>query len=337
MGIELGNYLQGIHMSNLNAVGTVYGLYYKPTAGLNVEFQVADSYLDGKVYLSGATGDLEGFTFHHTYFDTLHMLPNDIGVEVEDVGRIAFTDCTFSGTSTIAGLIGLKITGPGVTPAKVTGSTFNGYSGAGAKALLVDTRTYVITFANNQFSNNAVPAVTDNSSAYVTHQYSNTTIDNKFYSSGAPGNGITMTGGAPGGGATYVNAVGSDPNIQYVFTAAGLPGVDYWFRDGTSGTILSLNDSQSPANSRGLIVNASPTGESPRLQAEPDHNVLIGCKNAQATNATGCMMQIPYMGGTPTGVPASVGGATMVFDVNNNKLCVFSPTAAAWKCTATMN
>jgi hypothetical protein len=335
VGVVAGNYIQGIQLDNINTVGTQYAFKAQPSAGLNIEYNIANSYLDGKTIVSpSGAATIGAVKFHHNYFDGLNGVNNsETQVTIASVGSLDLDHNTYSGpASAKTSVTGLSITGSNVTPAKVVGETFTAFAGTSNVALSVNVSTYTIGFSNLSFSGNTAN-ITDTSS--VSNRYDNSVVDNQHYSWGAGRDGMDCAGGAAGGSVAQCNTVGPDANIQQVWNAKGLPGTDWQFRDGLSRGLLALKDSQNGSSSVGLVGQAAITGVSPSLQPSAG-NLLLGVTGSPlATSVTSGLPQIPYMAGKPTGTPASTGGASMVYDTTDNWLCIYNPTGTpGWKCSA---
>jgi len=97
----------------------------------------------------------------------------------------------------------------------------------------------------------------------------------------------------------------------------------------------------SPSNDKGTL-NLLTTG-TPHVQLSADtaqENFLdfglrVGPAVSLGTNSTANFLLIPFMAGTPTGVPANAGnGIAVVYDTTAHKLWAYDNIAAAWKSVA---
>jgi hypothetical protein len=160
-GVELGNYLQGIHLDNVNTLNMQYALYSAPTAGINEEINVANSYLMGRTLLDGTATPLNSVTIHDTYFDGLGNLLGSGAtlVALTNVPVLTLHGNTYNGNSN--GITGLSLTGS-FYESSISGEKFGGFLGVGGLAVSLANTTYVVGLSNSNFINNTTN-VTDTS------------------------------------------------------------------------------------------------------------------------------------------------------------------------------
>ncbi len=97
LGVNLGNYLQGMHLRNINTVGMDYALKINPLLGLNVEFQVISSYLNGKVLIGPQSQALTGtITGTALVLDAAPATPLTVGTSLvfSNAGTLSNTTIT---------------------------------------------------------------------------------------------------------------------------------------------------------------------------------------------------------------------------------------------------
>lgn len=329
--LEMGNYVQGVTVSNMNVVNGQYAIYWVPTAGTNSNLTVANSYLDGQVSLSGASATLNTIWIYGSQLDSLATTTTGwTNLAINTAGAVLLENNIFRGSSASTNQIGLSISGLlyGVT---VNNNRFAAFSGTGGVALSATNTTYNINFSGNSFAYNNTPAIID--ATAVGNVYINTIIDNFHHltGNGLTQNGISLSSGLSGTSLANVNLQGPDTNVGAVLSAQGLPEVDWYFRDGHAHSILRLRDSGDATVDAGLDILGAAAGISPSiLPVTTTNNFYLGCANAYATNAAGCFPQIPTMAGMPTGTPATTGGASIVYDTTHGELWAYSPTTSAW-------
>jgi hypothetical protein len=166
-GLLIGDYLQGVHVHNLNTVNTKNALKVIPTVGGQglEEIHISDSYLHGQVTFGNASFPTVLFAVFvtGTYFDSIGGVIPANGAHVSIIGtsQIVFSNNIFNGPSTAtANVTGLKLTtGAGAFEQLFTGNLFQAYL-AGGVAIALDSTTKNIMFVGTSFLNNTT-AVTD--------------------------------------------------------------------------------------------------------------------------------------------------------------------------------
>ena len=84
-------------------------------------------------------------------------------------------------------------------------------------------------------------------------------------------------------------------------------------------------------NALNVQIKAAQGTGSPSITT-PNANLFLG-SSGLPTNATTGMIQIPSVGGLPTGTPQNASsGATMIYDSVDAKLCVYTANVGVWKC-----
>lgn len=164
IGLSLGNYLQGVHVSNQNTINTLYSVKSIPTAGVNVEIQISGSYLFGKFLLSpSGAASLNSVKLTDTYFDAGNLSASDLHVSIVGVPIATLIGNTFNGmVSAVANTVGLNIDGAGFNQI-VSGNTFQAY-GNGGIGVKLGASTSSIHLNGNVFKNNSTD-VADSGSA----------------------------------------------------------------------------------------------------------------------------------------------------------------------------
>ena len=175
VGVNLGDYLQGIHLTNVNTVQTRIALNCVPNNGLNVEIQITGCYLDGRcVFTPGGTAAIQSVKVVNTYFDSDLMLTGDRQVLFTAVPILLIAGCTFHGRgSAVTGVFGLSIVGLAGDSAPVnqtyltnlSNNQFVSYAGGGT-GLSIAATVFNLFASGNQFianSNDVADAGTNSS------------------------------------------------------------------------------------------------------------------------------------------------------------------------------
>ncbi len=276
-----------------------------------------------------------------TYFDALNgVAAGDTHVYLNQIGDLRLDEDHFQGKAGEDGIIGLSINGTNVVPGHVIASSFTGYGSPNgtAKGVAIQQNAikFPIEFLGNSMMANSIDCQDNNT---VDDPWEGTNLSNNQHMSNmecgptGPGNGVNMTGGRAGGKAQAWVTAGSDPAIQTVWIAKGLPGIDFNFLDGVGNTLLALHDSQSgtAGGSDGIGAFGAPAGKTPYLGPNhPADDILLGMPGPLAPSTGGGLPQIPFTNGTPTGTPATTGGATMLWNDSTKTLNIYSPGAASW-------
>ncbi len=106
---------------------------------------------------------------------------------------------------------------------------------------------------------------------------------------------------------------GTTTNVAYIYTDSGN---NMRFVPPTSGGFFIRN------NTDGLNL----------VQVLSSGNVIIGNGAANATTATNLMLMIPFVAGTPTGVPQNAAsGISLEYDTTGKKIWVYDNVSATWK------
>lgn len=190
IGVDLQNYLQGMHFYNLNTIGTVFAVNATPTAGFNEEYQFVGCYLSGKVNLVPSAANMLGAVkFVSTYFDSLTMTAaNDTQVLLNNVNGTHITNCTFNGTATrLANIVGLSITGSNPYEIIIANNYFGGYQ-SGGTGLSISSAQRPPLCIGNSFLNVDNP-VTDTSPGAL---FMATRVNYVPYLAGVAGTGVTV-------------------------------------------------------------------------------------------------------------------------------------------------
>lgn len=159
IAVSLGNYLQGVHINNLNTINTLYSVNGLQTAGINEEIQIVGSYLDGKFILS-PTGSavLNSVKIIGCYFDFNELLAGDSHVTINNVPVLALVGNTLNGPLTaVANITGLSLSSPNVTQFNtvILGNTIQAYGSSGSLGVSLAASTSGIIFDSTVFINNA--------------------------------------------------------------------------------------------------------------------------------------------------------------------------------------
>jgi hypothetical protein len=263
VGVNLGNYLQGVTCNNLNTLNMPTALRYLATAGNNVEIRVADSYLLGAIVMSAtAPGVLNSVKFTACYFDSIsNVLPNNSShVSFTNVPVLQVTGCTFNGpVSAQSNITGLSIAGASGTTYEtlITNNVFQAYGNGGVGAA-IGSGVNQAAFHGNTFLNNSTD-VTDAGTGTV---FTATQVEGVFYAVGTVANttasrwrggvtqygnfssydttgtnSVTLFGSATGQGVT-IGAVGSDANIPLSINAKGTGQLYFGAPANTMGLML---------------------------------------------------------------------------------------------------
>ena len=153
-GVVLGNYLQGIHFSNLNTLNTPIAVTTTPTAGVNEEIQIADSALEGQIVFSTA-GTLNSVKITNSYLYTGTFVPIDeVHVTFANVPIVNLNGNTFNGPATrVAGITGLSINGASTYNTTCSNNIFQAYLNGGLAIRLGITSSNLL-FTGSVFLNN---------------------------------------------------------------------------------------------------------------------------------------------------------------------------------------
>ena len=185
-GLVIGDFLQGVHIQNLNTTNTLYAVKVIPTVGGQglMEIHITDSYLHGQSIFGSVAFPtvLDAIIVHGTYFDTIGgaVPANTPHVSIIGASQIIFSNNIFNGPSgVVTGVTGLKITsGANGFEQLFTGNLFQAYAGTGSAAISMDSTTKNIMFVGNTLLNNQAPAVIDGG---TNNQFSATSNDYNPY------------------------------------------------------------------------------------------------------------------------------------------------------------
>ena len=187
VGLNLGNYLQGIHIDNYNSVNPPVSINCQPTAGANLEIIITNSYIHGRAIFRpiGPNGFLNSIRMSNNYFDMVYGVnqPGDKHVTFWDCPEISVVNCHFHGNAAIGNITGLYLAG-GTVAMQFVGNIFQDYCVTGSRCIEI-----APTIANVGFTSNIVNVgtATPISDLGTGNTFVNTNIDGVFYQYGFPG------------------------------------------------------------------------------------------------------------------------------------------------------
>ena len=165
--LTIGQYWQGLHIDNMNAINTPVAIQCTPTAGVCEELIINDSYLMGRsIFAPSGAAALNTVRIANTYFDSLgSMQPGDQHVSFNNCPYVTLIGDTFNGSN--AGIYIPDLTGLGFTencnPTLVLGCTFQNYGGVPGQTgtgVSIAANASMCNFIGNAF-NGVAKAVSD--------------------------------------------------------------------------------------------------------------------------------------------------------------------------------
>lgn len=290
-GLLIGDFLQGVHVQNLNTVNTKHGLKIFPTVGGQglMEIHVTDSYIHGQTTIGNPAfpGMLTSVFINTTYFDSIggSVPDGNVHVAISGTAQIIITNNIFNGPAMATPNVnGLKLSNGGNAFEQVfSNNLFQAYQTG--TAITLDNTTKNAMFVGNTLLNNKIPAVVDNG---VNNQFASTSADYTPYiwgsGSAAPtaqawvdgplnfkmppnflggmnvgpdgGDLIGIYGGAAGSGLVQFLAGGPGPSVSFLIAPKGNGIVTSGGPLVAQGSILAVG----PVNAQGPVNNIAMTG-----------------------------------------------------------------------------
>jgi Pectate lyase superfamily protein len=159
IGVQLGNYLQGLTFDNINTINTNYAFSSVTTAGLQIEYKISNSYLYGKTLFQGGispNGAQQSLKFVNCYFDALdNSVPDgDNHVSFINVPGLLIVNSAFSGPGNNTNSnTGLYIAGPQTYSTNIVGVVIGGYLNANGRTIHLGPDTKDINFVGTNLLN----------------------------------------------------------------------------------------------------------------------------------------------------------------------------------------
>lgn len=271
VGLQIGDWWQGLHFSNLNMGNAPAGLVIGAAGytGLNVELQIDSSYIMGTVTINApSTASLSHIIIRDSVFDGSALGNNSTVMTIGTTGGSGIAGLDLRGNRIIGnpsatGTTGLVLLGS-IATGVVANNTFGSFLNAGSVAIKPQNTTYAVMFIGNSLMNNTT-SIAD--TAVVNNVYMANNVNNVVYASGdgTAKDALVVSTFGNGGNIAYFGLTGPDAAISYLFSTKGMPGTDYRFRDGNQNEILDLIDAGSGTTNCGFTMTGALAGSAPKL------------------------------------------------------------------------